>query len=74
MQMPLTLGSVAGGKSEYAYLIPWNELNAPKLLYSMLDDNIARACSLTSVYIDYWWSSKRISLWCIDDTTLRDNR
>ncbi|HEX2631101.1 MAG TPA: M14 metallopeptidase family protein [Chitinophagaceae bacterium] len=40
MQMPLTLGSVAGGKSEYAYLIPWNELNAPKLLYSMLDDNI----------------------------------
>jgi hypothetical protein len=39
-QIPLTLGSVQGGKSEYAYLIGWNELNSPKLLYSLLDNNI----------------------------------
>lgn len=45
-QIPLTLGTVTGGQSQYAYIIGWNELNAPRLLYNLLDNNIrARVAS-----------------------------
>ncbi|HSU26785.1 MAG TPA: M14 metallopeptidase family protein [Chitinophagaceae bacterium] len=33
-------GGVQGGRSDYAYLIPWDEFNAPRLLYFLLDKDV----------------------------------
>src|SRR5699024_635090 len=38
--LPTQHGSVAGGKSNYAYLLNWSDYNAPPALYNLLDDGI----------------------------------
>ncbi len=37
---PTVAGEVAGGKSTYAYLLPWTEYDAGKVLYALLDQGI----------------------------------
>lgn len=36
----ITNGAVLGGKAEYAYILPWDRLYAPRALYSILDRGI----------------------------------
>ncbi len=34
------VGGIQGGRSEYSYLIPWDEFNTPRLLYSLLEKDV----------------------------------
>jgi len=39
------VGEVVGGKSNYAYLIEWDELYAPAVLFELLNNNVLVKCS-----------------------------
>lgn len=39
-EAPASEGGVAGGRSEYGYLVSWDKYFSPRLLYRMLDDGM----------------------------------
>ncbi len=56
-----TRGEVIGGKSNYAYLVEWDEFYTPALLFELLNSNILVKCGNSNFEMDVNGSSKKFN-------------